>query len=52
MTGSKTKIEVMEKALKELIQKYKLRAIKNYKGKVNLDVDLNVVKDRSENFKR
>lgn len=47
ITNSKTKTEVIKKALKELLEKNELLELKKYKGKVNLDVDLDTLRARA-----
>lgn len=42
----KTKTRVIIKALEELIQKSKISELKHFKGKVDLDIDMNAVRDR------
>jgi len=42
----KTKTALIIQALEEFIRQNKISKIKQYKGKVNLDVDLNVLRDR------
>ncbi len=46
VTQASTKTEVIKKALFNLIQKNKIKSLKSYKGKVDLSVDLNFVRDR------
>lgn len=41
-----TKTAVIIKALEELIRKSTISDIKKYKGKVDLDIDLDVIRDR------
>jgi len=41
-----TKTKVIITALEELIRKSKIKELKNYKGKVDLDIDLNSLRDR------
>jgi len=45
-TNIKTKTKVITIALEELVRKSKISALKKYKGKVNLDIDLNKLRDR------
>jgi hypothetical protein len=42
----KTKTSVIIRALEELIRKKKIEKLKNFKGKINLDIDLSVLRDR------
>jgi len=43
-TGTKTGVIVL--ALKELVQKSKISGLKKYKGKIDLDIDLDILRDR------
>lgn len=45
-TRIQTKTKVIITALEELIRKSKLSDLKKYKGKVNLDIDLDTIRDR------
>ena len=44
---AKTKTQVIIFALQELIRKSKISNIKDFKGKVDLDIDLDVIRGRS-----
>ena len=46
LTKIKTKTALIKTALLNLIEKEKIKDIKKYYGKVNLDVDLNVLRKR------
>jgi Arc/MetJ family transcription regulator len=46
ITHTSTKTGVIVKALEELIRKSKISDLKNYKGKIDLDIDLNKIRDR------
>lgn len=46
LTHIKTKTEVIITALTNLIQKERIKELKNYYGKVDLDIDLNNLRDR------
>ncbi len=46
ITKIKTKKKVIIKALEEMINRYKLSELKNYKGKINLDINLDILRDR------
>ena len=46
LTQTDTKTAVIIKALEELIRKSTISGIKKYKGKVKLDIDLDVIRDR------
>lgn len=43
----KTKTSVIILALKELIRKSKISDLKTFKGKVDMDIDLDVLRDRN-----
>lgn len=45
-THSKTKTQVIVTALEELIRKSKISELKTFKGKVNLDIDMDLVRGR------
>jgi len=49
-THIKTKTKVIITALEELIRKSKISGLKNFKGKVDLDIDLNAIRDRECRF--
>jgi hypothetical protein len=49
-TNIKTKTKVIVAALEQLIRKSKISEIKNYKGQVDLDVDLNELRGRKCQF--
>jgi len=46
MTHTNTKTAVIVKALEELVRKSKLSDLKKYRGKVDLDIDLDEIRDR------
>lgn len=46
VTHTNTKTAVIIKALEELIRKSTISDIKKYKGKVNFDIDLDIIRDR------
>ncbi|MDD5344241.1 MAG: type II toxin-antitoxin system VapB family antitoxin [Smithella sp.] len=46
LTKIKTKTALIKTALLNLIEKEKIKDIKKYYGKVNLDVDLNALRKR------
>lgn len=46
VTHTATKTAVIVKALEELIRKSRISVLKNYRGKINLDIDLNEIRDR------
>jgi Arc/MetJ family transcription regulator len=49
-TNIKTKTKVIVAALEQLIRRSKIAEIKNYKGQVDLDIDLNELRDRKCQF--
>jgi len=49
-THIQTKTKVIITALEELIRKSKISEIKNYKGKIDLDIDLNSIRERQCRF--
>lgn len=50
VTNSSTKTELIKIALENIIQKNKIKSLKNYKGKIDLSIDLDVLRDRSANI--
>jgi len=46
ITHTATKTGVIVKALEELVRKSKISDIKKYKGKFDLDIDLDELRDR------
>lgn len=42
----KTKTQVITVALQEMIRKSEISDLKKFKGKLNLDIDLDVIRDR------
>lgn len=46
LTNTQTKTEVIKIALVNLIQKEKIKDIKKYYGKLNLDIDLDATRKR------
>ncbi len=49
-THIQTKTKVIITALEELIRKSKISELKNFKGKVDLDIDLNTLRGRQCRF--
>jgi Arc/MetJ family transcription regulator len=47
LTDIKTKTEVIKLALQELIKKNKVAELRVYKGKVNLDMDIDLLRNRN-----
>ena len=48
LTKSPTKTKLIKMALANIIQKNKIKSLKNYKGKMDLDINLNVLRNRNE----
>ena len=46
ITGSRTKTELIKMALSHIIQKHRISALKSYRGRVELDIDLDSVRKR------
>jgi Arc/MetJ family transcription regulator len=46
VTHTETKTAVIIKALEELVRKSKISDIKMYRGQIDLDIDLNELRDR------
>ncbi len=46
LTDVKTKTKVITIALEDLVRKSKISALKKYKGKVDLDINLDELRDR------
>ena len=46
VTHTKTKTEVIKLALQNLIQKENIKDIKKYFGKIDLNIDLDIVRNR------
>jgi len=46
VTHTDTKTAVIVRALEELVRKAKISDIKKYRGKVDLDINLNELRDR------
>ncbi len=46
LTHIQTKTDLIKTALINLIQKEKIKDIKKYYGKIDLDIDLNVLRNR------
>lgn len=49
-TNIKTKTKVIITALEQLITKSKISGIKKYKGKVDLNIDLDEIRGRNVNY--
>jgi hypothetical protein len=46
LTHIQTKTDLIKTALQNLIQKEKIKDLKNYYGKLDLEIDLNVLRNR------
>jgi Arc/MetJ family transcription regulator len=46
-TNIRTKTQVITVALEELVKKTKISALKDFKGKVDLDIDLDELRERT-----
>lgn len=46
VTRTSTKTGVIIKALEELVRKSKISNLKKYKGKIDLEIDLDKIRDR------
>jgi len=46
LSHHKTKTAVIISALEDFIQKTRISGMKKYKGKVDLDIDLNIIRKR------
>lgn len=46
LTHTTTQTAVIVKALEELVKKNKISELKQYKGKIDLDIDLDGIRDR------
>ncbi|WPD22436.1 MAG: type II toxin-antitoxin system VapB family antitoxin [Candidatus Electrothrix sp. GW3-4] len=46
LTSIKTKTALIIRALEELVRKNKIAEIKKYKGRIDLDTDLDILRDR------
>ncbi|NQU65804.1 MAG: type II toxin-antitoxin system VapB family antitoxin [SAR324 cluster bacterium] len=46
VTDIKTKTKVITVALEDLVRKSKISALKKYKGKIDLDINLDELRDR------
>lgn len=51
ITKSKTKVEAIKKALAEIVDQDKRVKLMNYRGKIDLNIDLDVLRDRKNLLK-
>lgn len=47
VTKARTKTEVIKFALENIIQKNKLKKLKNYRGEIELDINLDLLRKRN-----
>lgn len=47
ITKSPTKTDLIKTALYNIIQKNKIKSLKSYKGKIDLDIDLDILRARN-----
>lgn len=47
ITKAPSKTELIRRALRNIIQKNSIKDLKNYRGKINLDIDLDVLRGRN-----
>ena len=52
ITNIKTKKELITLALEELIRKNKIKQIKDFKGKIDINIDLNTMRERNAGISR
>ena len=48
VTKAPIKTALIKSALNDIIQKNKIKSLKNYKGKIDIEIDLNSIRDRNE----
>ena len=48
LTQLPTKTELIKVALFNIIQKNRIQSLKNFRGKIDLDIDLNTLRNRNE----
>lgn len=47
VTKYRTKTALIKDALSQIIQRHKIQDLKKYRGKIDLDIDLNKLRDRN-----
>jgi len=52
ITRFRSKTELIKQALREIIQKSHIQGLMQYKGKIDLDINLDRLRDRDENSGR
>ncbi|NGM62497.1 type II toxin-antitoxin system VapB family antitoxin [Sphingobacterium sp. SGG-5] len=50
VSGSKSKIEAIKQALQEMIERNKRLKLLNFRGKIDLDIDLDITRNRVSNI--
>ena len=50
VSGSKSKIEAIKQALHEMIERNKRLKLLNFRGKIDLDIDLDMTRNRVSNI--
>jgi Arc/MetJ family transcription regulator len=48
LTKSPTKTELIKMALSNIIQKNKIKSLKDFKGKIDLEINLDMLRNRNE----
>lgn len=48
ITKSKTKVEAIKKALTEVVDQDKRMKLMSYRGKIDMDLDLDILRDRKD----
>lgn len=48
ITQSKTKVDAIKKALQEVVDQDKRLKLLNYRGKIDLDIDLDALRNRKD----
>lgn len=51
ITKSKTKVEAIKKALTEVVDQDKRMKLMSYRGNIDLDLDLDILRDRKDLLK-
>jgi len=51
ITKSKTKVEAIKKALTEVVDQDKRMKLMSYRGKIDMDLDLDILRDRKDLLK-
>ena len=48
VTKAPIKTALIKSALNDIIQNNQIKSLKNYKGKIDIEIDLNSIRDRNE----